>query len=188
MEVTWPNLHNFKAQNWYKLKICEAGKVLCLHLKFLDIEHPLTFEVRKLILRQIEAHGLIYLRTENFETLSYIMWHYHFESSYQAICLILSTYLILGMHIILPKVITFTFQWKNAALFCLVFSFCLRGYFPDPMLISDCLLVWRQGVEGNRNHTERKKKHQINKVKRVLYLLEFITQIPIQILYVHGHI
>ena len=91
---------------------------MCLHLKFLDIDHPLTFEVRKLIFRQIEAHGLIYLSTENFETLSYIMWHYHFESSYQAICLILSTYLILGMHIMLPKVITLrkklTWKFLNA--------------------------------------------------------------------------
>ena len=50
---------------------------------------------------------------------------------------------------------------KNAALFCLVFSFCLRGYFPDPMLISDCLLVWRQGVDGNQNHTESKKNTKL---------------------------
>ena len=59
MEVTWPNLHNFKAQNWHKLKMWLAGKVLSLHLKFLDIDHPLTFEESKL--RQIEAHALIYL-------------------------------------------------------------------------------------------------------------------------------
>ena len=35
------------------------------------------------------------------------------------------------------------------------------------MLISDFLLVWKQEVERNRNHTES-KKHQINKVKRFL--------------------
>ena len=52
--------------------------------------------------------------------------------------------------------------------FCLVFSFCPRGYFPDPMFISDFLLARKQGVERNRNHTERKKKHQINEVKRFL--------------------
>ena len=39
--------------------MCAAGKVLCLHLKLLDIDHPLTFEVSEL--RQIEAHALIYL-------------------------------------------------------------------------------------------------------------------------------
>ena len=32
---------------------------MCLHLKLLDIDHPLTFEVGNL--RQIEAHALIYL-------------------------------------------------------------------------------------------------------------------------------
>ena len=32
---------------------------MCLHLKLLDIDHPLTFEASKL--RQIEAHALIYL-------------------------------------------------------------------------------------------------------------------------------
>ena len=32
---------------------------MCLHLKLLDVDHPLTFEVSKL--RQIEAHALIYL-------------------------------------------------------------------------------------------------------------------------------
>ena len=38
-----------------------AGKVfMSLHLKLLDIDHPLTFEESKL--RQIEAHALIYLR------------------------------------------------------------------------------------------------------------------------------
>ena len=37
-----------------------AGKVLSLHLKLLDVDHPLTFEESKL--RQIvEAHALIYL-------------------------------------------------------------------------------------------------------------------------------
>ena len=40
--------------------MCVAGKVLCLHLKLLDVDHPLTFEVSKL--RKIEAHALIYLR------------------------------------------------------------------------------------------------------------------------------
>ena len=33
---------------------------MSLHLKLLDIDHPLTFEESKL--RQIEAHNLIYLR------------------------------------------------------------------------------------------------------------------------------
>ena len=33
---------------------------MSLHLKLLDIDHPLTFEENKL--RQIEAHALIYLR------------------------------------------------------------------------------------------------------------------------------
>ena len=32
---------------------------MSLHLKLLDIDYPLTFEVSKL--RQIEAHALIYL-------------------------------------------------------------------------------------------------------------------------------
>ena len=32
---------------------------MSLHLKLLDIDHPLTFEESKL--RQIEAHALIYL-------------------------------------------------------------------------------------------------------------------------------
>ena len=32
---------------------------MCLHLKLLDIDHSLTFEVCKL--RQFEAHALIYL-------------------------------------------------------------------------------------------------------------------------------
>ena len=32
---------------------------MSLHLKLLDIDHPLTFEESKL--RQIEAHSLIYL-------------------------------------------------------------------------------------------------------------------------------
>ena len=32
---------------------------MSLHLKLLDIDHPLTFE--KIKLRQIEAHALIYL-------------------------------------------------------------------------------------------------------------------------------
>ena len=35
-----------------------AGKVLSLHLKLLDIDHPLAFEQSKL--RQIEDHALIY--------------------------------------------------------------------------------------------------------------------------------
>ena len=34
---------------------------MSLHLKLLDIDHPLTFEKNKL--RQIEAHALIYLRS-----------------------------------------------------------------------------------------------------------------------------
>ena len=34
---------------------------MSLHLKLLDIDHPLTFEESKL--RQIEAHPLIYLST-----------------------------------------------------------------------------------------------------------------------------
>ena len=34
---------------------------MSLHLKLLDIDHPLTFEGSKL--RQIEAHALIYLST-----------------------------------------------------------------------------------------------------------------------------
>ena len=63
MEVTRPNLHNFKARNWHKVKMCAGGKVLCLHLKLLDIDHPLTFEVCKL--RQIEAHALVYLSRQN---------------------------------------------------------------------------------------------------------------------------
>ena len=33
---------------------------MSLHLKLLDIDHPLTFEESKF--RQIEAHALIYLR------------------------------------------------------------------------------------------------------------------------------
>ena len=33
---------------------------MCLHLKLLDIDNPLIFEVSKL--RQIEAHAVIYLR------------------------------------------------------------------------------------------------------------------------------
>ena len=36
---------------------------MSLHLKLLDIDHPLTFEESKL--RQIEAHALIYL-SRNF--------------------------------------------------------------------------------------------------------------------------
>ena len=35
---------------------------MSLHLKLLDIDHPLTFEESKL--RQIEAHALIYLSRE----------------------------------------------------------------------------------------------------------------------------
>ena len=37
-----------------------------LHLKLLDIDHPLTFEESKL--RQIEAHPLIYLRDDGADT------------------------------------------------------------------------------------------------------------------------
>ena len=36
---------------------------MSLHLKLLDIDHPFTFEESKL--RQIEAHALIYLSTDN---------------------------------------------------------------------------------------------------------------------------
>ena len=36
---------------------------MSLHLKLLDVDHPLTFEESKL--RQIEAHALIYLSTSN---------------------------------------------------------------------------------------------------------------------------
>ena len=43
--------------------MCAGGKVLCLHLKLLDIDHPLTFEVCKL--GQIEAHALVYLSRQN---------------------------------------------------------------------------------------------------------------------------
>ena len=32
---------------------------MCLHLKLLDVDHPLTSEVSKF--RQIQAHALIYL-------------------------------------------------------------------------------------------------------------------------------
>ena len=35
---------------------------MSLHLKLLDIDHPLTFEESKL--RQIEAHALIYLSSQ----------------------------------------------------------------------------------------------------------------------------
>ena len=41
--------------NWQSL--------MSLHLKFLDIDHPFTFEESKL--RQIEAHALIYLSNQN---------------------------------------------------------------------------------------------------------------------------
>ena len=41
---------------------------MSLHLKFLDIDHPLTFEESKL--RQIEAHALIYLSDLNCSPLS----------------------------------------------------------------------------------------------------------------------
>ena len=72
MEATWPNLDNFTARNWHKLKVCAAGKVLCVyiyvHLNLLDIDHPLTFEMSKL--RQIEAHDLIYL--SNFLRLEWM--------------------------------------------------------------------------------------------------------------------
>ena len=37
---------------------------MSLHIKLLDIDHPLTFEHSKL--RQIEAHALIYLSNQNF--------------------------------------------------------------------------------------------------------------------------
>ena len=38
---------------------------MSLHLKLLDIDHPLTFEESKL--RQIEAHALIYLRNKELK-------------------------------------------------------------------------------------------------------------------------
>ena len=41
---------------------------MSLHLKLLDIDHPLTFEESKL--RQIEVHALIYLST----SISYLLW------------------------------------------------------------------------------------------------------------------
>ena len=37
---------------------------MSLHLKLLDVDHPLTFEESKL--KQIEAHALIYLRESLF--------------------------------------------------------------------------------------------------------------------------
>ena len=45
---------------------------MSLHLKLLDIDHPLTFEESKL--RQIESHALIYLRSliESPLLLSYL--------------------------------------------------------------------------------------------------------------------
>ena len=42
---------------------------MSLHLKLLDIDHPLTFEESKL--RQIEAHALIYL---SWGSMSVAMW------------------------------------------------------------------------------------------------------------------
>ena len=49
MEVTWPNLLNSKAQNWHKLKnVCSWQSFMCLSLKLLDIDHPLTFAESKL--------------------------------------------------------------------------------------------------------------------------------------------
>ena len=45
---------------------------MSLHLKLLDIDHPLTFEESKL--RQIEAHALIYLRKIGFK---YFALHLH---------------------------------------------------------------------------------------------------------------
>ena len=38
---------------------------MSLHLKLLDKDHPLSFEESKL--RQIEAHALIYLRSQGLE-------------------------------------------------------------------------------------------------------------------------
>ena len=44
---------------------------MSLHLKLLDIDHPLTFEESKL--RQIETHALIYLRSSE-ERRSLLSW------------------------------------------------------------------------------------------------------------------
>ena len=47
--ISRPNLHDFKAGNWHKFQMCAAGKVYsCLHIKLLDIDNPLAFEVSKL--------------------------------------------------------------------------------------------------------------------------------------------
>ena len=45
--VTWPNLHNCKAWNRNKLtsNVCSWQSFTCLHIKRLDIDNPLAFEV-----------------------------------------------------------------------------------------------------------------------------------------------
>ena len=43
---------------------------MSLHLKLLDIDHPLTFEESKL--SQIEAHALIYLRNKKMKLIKNI--------------------------------------------------------------------------------------------------------------------
>ena len=45
---------------------------MSLHLKLLDIDHPLTFEESKL--RQIEAHALIYLSVRQSERVDNAQW------------------------------------------------------------------------------------------------------------------
>ena len=51
---------------------------ISLHLKLLDIDHPLTFEESKL--RQVEAHALIYLSLLAFNSASK---HYNKSNSFQ---------------------------------------------------------------------------------------------------------
>ena len=48
--VRWPNLHNFKAWNRNKLtsNVYSWQSFTCLHIKCLDIDNPLAFEVSKL--------------------------------------------------------------------------------------------------------------------------------------------
>ena len=50
---------------------------MSLHLKLLDIDHPLTFEKSKL--RQIEAHALIYLRDSDMKCLQKYPIHLHVQ-------------------------------------------------------------------------------------------------------------
>ena len=54
---------------------------MSLHLKLLDIDHPLTFEASKL--RQIEAHGLIYLSApQSKEDMKRLLGFVQFLSRY----------------------------------------------------------------------------------------------------------